>query len=58
MDESRLYYRALPAKTLCFKEAVKGGKTIKHITLLLVVNMDGSDKSLSGFSSEPTVFPF
>ena len=48
MDETGLYYRALPSGILCFKDdVVKGSKTIKdRITLALTVNMDGSHKSL------------
>ena len=60
MDESGLFFRALPSGTLCFKEeVVKGTKTSKdRITLAVRVNMDGSYKELLaiGKSANPRCF--
>ena len=45
-DETGLFYKLLPAKTLQFKgESCHGGKRSKErITLLVAANMDGSEK--------------
>ena len=60
MDETGLFFRALPSGTLCFKEeVVKGTKTSKdRITLAVTVNMDGSYKELLaiGKSANPRCF--
>ena len=60
MDETGLFYLALPSGTLCFKEdIVKGSKTMKNrITVAVTVNMDGSYKNLLviGQSKKPRCF--
>ena len=45
-DETGLFYKCTPDKTLAFKgERCSGGKLSKErITLLIGANMDGSDK--------------
>ena len=45
-DETRLYFQALPKGTMCFQtEKLSGGKKEKqYLTVLLMANMDGSDK--------------
>ena len=60
-DETGLFYRCLPDKTLAFKgEKCHGGKHSKErITLLLAANMNGSEKIkplLIGKSAKPRCF--
>ena len=45
-DKTALYFRALPEITMCFRtEKLVGSKKAKQrLTVLLTVNMDGSDK--------------
>lgn len=45
-DETALYFKHLPDRTLCFiREKPKGGKKRSDkLTLLIIANMDGSDK--------------
>ena len=61
VDETGLFYRCLPNRTLTFKgEACHGGKLSKErLTLLLGANMDGSDKLeplVIGKSANPRCF--
>jgi hypothetical protein len=60
-DETGLFFRCLPDKTLTFKhEKCHGGKHSKErVTLLLATNMDGSEKFkllLIGKSKNPRCF--
>lgn len=60
-DESGLFYQMLPKKTLALKgQTCHGGKHSKQrLTLLLCVNMDGSDKRdplVIGKSARPRCF--
>ncbi|KAK8772455.1 hypothetical protein V5799_024302 [Amblyomma americanum] len=60
-DESGLFYQMLPKKTLALKgQACHGGKHSKQrLTLLLCVNMDGTDKRdplVIGKSARPRCF--
>lgn len=60
-DETALFYKCLPQKTLTLKnEKCHGGKQSKErLTLLLAVNMDGSEKLLPliiGKSKKPRCF--
>lgn len=60
-DESGLFFRCLPDKTLTFKEdKCHGGKLSKErVTLLLATNMDGSEKLkilMIGKSEKPRCF--
>lgn len=60
-DETGLFYKCLPDRTLCFKsKKCNGGKHSKErITLIFAVNMDGSDKLkplLIGKSAKPRCF--
>ena len=61
VDETGLFYRCLPNRTLTFKgESCHGGKLSKErLTLLLGANMDGSDKVeplIIGRSANPRCF--
>ena len=60
-DETRLYFRALPEGTLCFKnDKLSGSKKSKErLTVLVTANMDGSDKLrpfVIGKSANPRCF--
>ncbi|XP_060879159.1 tigger transposable element-derived protein 4-like [Metopolophium dirhodum] len=60
-DETGLYYRAKPDGSLCFKKDVLSGskKAMDWITVLLCVNMTGSDKRkllVVGKSLKPRCF--
>ncbi|KAL4091075.1 hypothetical protein QTP88_025816 [Uroleucon formosanum] len=60
-DETGLYYRATPDGSLCFKKDVLSGskKAMDRITVLLCVNMTGSDKRkllVVGKSLKPRCF--
>ncbi|KAE9522886.1 hypothetical protein AGLY_016697 [Aphis glycines] len=60
-DETGLYYRATPDGSLCFKKDVLSGsrKAMDRITVLLCVNMTGSDKKkllVVGKSLKPRCF--
>jgi len=60
-DETELYYRATPDGSLCFKKVVLSGskKAMERVTVLLHVNMTGSDKRkllVVGKSLKPRCF--
>lgn len=60
-DETGLFYKCLPDRTMCFKnEKCRGGKHSKErITILLCANMDGSEKLkplIIGKSAKPRCF--
>jgi len=60
-DETALFYKCMPDKTLTFKnEKCSGGKHSKdQLTLLLAVNMTGTDKLkplIIGKSKKPRFF--
>ena len=60
-DKISLYFQALPEGTMCFQtEKLSGGKKEKQsLTVLLMANMDGSDKRkplVIGKSAKPKCF--
>ena len=61
VDETGIYYRALPDGTLTFStDSLSGSKKVKdHVTALVAVNMDGTDKwplFIVGKSKQPRCF--
>lgn len=60
-DETGLFYKCLPDRSMCFKEEkCHGGKNSKErVTILLAANMDGSEKLkplMIGKSAKPRCF--
>jgi hypothetical protein len=44
MDETGLYWKAMPDRTLSFKAVISGKRAKSRITTNFCVNADGSDK--------------
>ena len=59
-DETSMYWRLLPTRTFSFKDASKKGnkKAFDRVTILLMTNMNGTDKSIFviGKSKKPYCF--